>query len=232
MMNGPSGERVNARGAATRLRILLVAERLFAERGVFALPLRDIGIEAGQKNHTAVQYHFGDREALLREIINYRLAATEERRSEFVADMMTSARQPQVADIMRAYVLPLAVHLEHDNHYLAFMSRYIIERGGYTGGEVVDTMPTVKTFRSLLTRLLPHLPDAVLDERWMLVLTSTIHALARYQTALLLGKLPSPVEKLLEDLVDFLAAGLQAHASPTADPAPAMALEIPPGRST
>ena len=52
----------------------------------------------------------------------------------------------------------------------------------------------------------------------MVVMTSTIHTLARYQAVLVAGgDLGSPVEVLLEDLVRFLTAGLEA---PAATPSP------------
>src|SRR5690348_17179515 len=82
-------DRVNSRGDATRQLILKTAEQLFAERGIAAVPLRDIGIAAGQKNNVAVQYHFGDRESLIREIISYRAIASEEKRVEMLADLLS-----------------------------------------------------------------------------------------------------------------------------------------------
>ncbi|NDZ80673.1 helix-turn-helix transcriptional regulator [Streptomyces sp. SID10853] len=41
------------------------AERLFAERGIDAVSLRTVGAEAGQRNTSAAQDHFGSRQALL-----------------------------------------------------------------------------------------------------------------------------------------------------------------------
>ncbi|MDT2005541.1 TetR/AcrR family transcriptional regulator [Rhodococcus opacus] len=207
-------ERVNARGDATRQLLLTTAEKLFAERGIAAVPLRDIGAAAGQKNHAVVQYHFGDKENLVGEIVAYRAAIGEERRVEMFTDLVVRG-EPRVSDLVRVFVLPLAGHLEAGNHYLAFMSRYIIEHGGYTGLglNTASAIPstTVTTLRSLLGRLLSDLPDEVLDERWMLTLTSTVHTLARYQAVLASGRtLSLPMDALLEDLVRFLTAGIQA----------------------
>lgn len=208
-------ERANSRGDATRQDLLATAEQLFAERGIEAVPLRDIGIAAGQKNHAVVQYHFGDREGLVREVIACRASLSERMRVEMFADLV-SRGQPQVCDLVRVFVLPLAAHLEQHSHYLAFMSRYITERGGYRGLESMGIpSATVTTLRTLLARLLPGHPVAVLDERWMVMMTSTIHTLARYQAVLISGgDLGSPVEALLEDLVRFLSAGLEAPAGP------------------
>lgn len=46
-----------------------VACRLFAERGVDGVTVREIAEAAGQKNHAAVGYHFGSKEALIREVV-------------------------------------------------------------------------------------------------------------------------------------------------------------------
>jgi AcrR family transcriptional regulator len=211
-----SRERANSRGDATRQDLLTTAEQLFAEHGIAAVPLRDIGIAAGQKNHAVVQYHFGDRESLVREIITYRATLSEQLRVEMFADLV-SRGQPQVSDLVRVFIMPLAAHLEERSHYLAFMSRYITERGGYRGLDETMGIPsaTVNTLRTLLGRLLPDCPTPVLDERWMVLMTSTIHTLARYQAVMVSGgDLGSPLEELLEDLVTFLTAGISAPAGP------------------
>lgn len=46
-----------------------VARGMFARQGVDGVTVRDIARGAGQKNHGAVGYHFGSKEALVREII-------------------------------------------------------------------------------------------------------------------------------------------------------------------
>ncbi|ALJ21960.1 TetR family transcriptional regulator [Microbacterium sp. No. 7] len=209
-----AGERSNSRGEATRAAILMAAERLFAERGIAAVPLRDIGIAAGQRNHAVVQYHFGERTQLIHEILELRGAASEVRRAAMVADLALSKTRPEVRDIVGAFVWPLAIHLEEDNHYLAFLSRFITEEGGYEGLSdtgVIHAGVSVGTLRTLVGRLAPGIPEPVLDERWWVTLTSAVHTLARYQsTQRKRAHLPAPVEVLLDDLVTFLSAGLVA----------------------
>lgn len=210
-----SRDRANSRGDATRLRLLFMAEELFAERGIAVVPLRDIGIAAGQKNNAVVQYHFGDRESLIREIIVHRAATSEAHRVEWLADLLEDG-QPQVGDLVRVFVHPLAAHLEDGNHYLAFMSRYIIERGGYLGLESSGVpSATVHTLRSLLGRLLPDLAPEVLEERWTMMQTNTVHTLARYQVLMKSGKLGSPIEVLLDDVVAYHTAGIEAAPADT-----------------
>lgn len=175
-----------------------------------AVPLRDIGLAAGQKNNAAVQYHFGDRESLIKAIISYRASASERVRAEVLADLITKGEPPQVRDLVKAFILSLATHLEDSNYYLAFLSRYIIDYGGYVGLEGSVSDSTINTFMSLLHRLLPEHRTSVLDERWMIVMTTTVHTLSRYQTAMLTGELPAPFHELLDDLADFLTAGIES----------------------
>jgi AcrR family transcriptional regulator len=205
-----SRDRSNSRGDATRLRLLLMAEELMAERGIESVPLRDIGVAAGQKNNAVVQYHFGDRESLIHEIIQHRATTSEANRVELLADLLEQG-QPQVEDLVRVFAVPLASHFEDGNHYLAFMSRYIIERGGYSGLEGGTGVPsaTVQTIRKFLDRLLPDFPADVLEERWIMMQTNTVHTLARYQVLLKANKLTSPIDDLLEDLVRYHTAGIQ-----------------------
>lgn len=210
----PAGDG-NVRGEATRQRIVDAAERLFAERGIAAVPLRDIGIEAGQKNHAAVQYHFGDRQELVKAILEDRGGQSEVSRTDVVASLLLGGVAPSVQDVVSAFVRPLAIHVQPGNHYLAFLSHLITERGGYEGIGDVNTGSSVMTLRRLAGRLIPETPEAVLDERWVVVETSAVHALARYQSAQQQrARLPAAIEVLITDLVAQLAAALVAPLDP------------------
>lgn len=202
-------DRPNSRGNATRFRILIKAEELFAESGIAAVPLRDIGIAAGQKNNVAVQYHFGDRDNLVREIASYRAASSEEMRAELLAGLLASGEQPDVYGVVRAFMASLTCHLAPGNHYLAFLSRYAAEHGDYAGlrGTAGSTLDT---FLAMMRRLLPDLPEQLIEERWMVMMTSAVNTLARYQSAQRAGHLPAPLPGLIDDLVSFFAAGIEA----------------------
>ncbi|MCG6957350.1 MAG: CerR family C-terminal domain-containing protein [Gemmatimonadetes bacterium] len=67
--NGRGGARSAASGdAATRERLLAVATRLFSERGFRGVTVRDLSREANA-NLAAVNYHFGDKLGLYREVV-------------------------------------------------------------------------------------------------------------------------------------------------------------------
>src|SRR5262245_25019066 len=74
------------RGAA-RLVIVEAAERLFAERGIEAVSLRDVNLAAGQRNHSAAQYHFGDRAGLIAAVFEARMTTINEHRHRLLAGL-------------------------------------------------------------------------------------------------------------------------------------------------
>src|SRR3954451_12918884 len=64
----------------TRARLIRAGERRFARDGVTGARLADIVRDAHQANDSAVNYHFGSREGLLRPIVERPLAAMEQQR--------------------------------------------------------------------------------------------------------------------------------------------------------
>src|ERR1700753_1878279 len=94
--------------AGTTDELLLTAERLFARRGVENVALTQIVAQAGQKNRSALHYHFGSRDGVLTAVLNRRLAAVNARREAMMDALPTS---PSVAQVLRAEVAPLALVL-------------------------------------------------------------------------------------------------------------------------
>lgn len=101
-------------GADTRERIIGAAERLFAERGIAGVSLREINRAAQQSNTGAVQYHFGDRDGLVRAIIDKHRRDTEPRRHALL-DQYEDAGGEDIRALVAALVLPLAAKLGDNN---------------------------------------------------------------------------------------------------------------------
>ena len=64
----------------TRGVLVATAEQLFAERGLEGVSLREINAAAGQRNSSALQYHFGDRGGLIRAVLAKHQPEVESRR--------------------------------------------------------------------------------------------------------------------------------------------------------
>lgn len=110
----------------TRDRIINAAEVLFAERGIDGVSLREINRLAGQSNTGAVQYHFGDRDGLVRAIIAKHRRDTEPRRHALL-DQYEDAGLDDVRALAAALVLPAAAKLNDPDggrEYLQISAEY------------------------------------------------------------------------------------------------------------
>jgi AcrR family transcriptional regulator len=68
----------------TRDKLLDAAARLFAERGIDNVSINEIVRAAGQRNASAVHYHFGNREQVLFAVLERHVPAIAERRVELL----------------------------------------------------------------------------------------------------------------------------------------------------
>ncbi|MCU1483620.1 MAG: putative TetR family transcriptional regulator [Actinomycetia bacterium] len=92
----------------TKARLLREAERLFARRGAWQVTVREITQAAGQRNVSALNYHFGSREGVLDAILTRHGDPTDEARGEHLAAV---GRDAPSRDLMAALVVPYASHL-------------------------------------------------------------------------------------------------------------------------
>src|SRR5882672_5833805 len=93
--------------ADTKVRILTAAESLFMERGYAATTLRMITAKA-KVNLAAVNYHFGSKDALIREVFERRLGPLNSARIAHLDGLESGARgKPLTTEqIMEAIVTP------------------------------------------------------------------------------------------------------------------------------
>lgn len=93
--------------AQTRKRILDTAERLFGERGVAVVSLRDINRTAGI-SQGVLHYHFGGRDALVEAILERWLPSINAERTRMYEALLASGRTPTLRDVVEIVCLPLA----------------------------------------------------------------------------------------------------------------------------
>jgi AcrR family transcriptional regulator len=89
----------------TRDKLMDAARRLYAERGVFNVSLAEVVRAAGQRNTSAIHYHFGSREQLLLAIMDPQVHTLRARRDELL-DKARLAQGPAV--VVDALLRPLA----------------------------------------------------------------------------------------------------------------------------
>lgn len=110
-----------ARGAAGD-QIKSVARRLFAERGVDGVTVREIAKAAGQKNHGAVGYYFGSKEALVREIIVDGAVAIDRRRNEQLDALEANGGPKTTREVVEVLIRGAVEGDASEDNYICFIT--------------------------------------------------------------------------------------------------------------
>jgi AcrR family transcriptional regulator len=209
----PALDRGNASGRATRERLILLAERMFAERGIEAVSLRAIGDAAGQRNKMAVQYHFGDRAALVGAIYAYRSEQLDARRAALLTAHQASGAPDYTNTLLHILLQP---HVESitdpENNFLPFLARLVIDLGSLANASSAAAAPFMGAHNELRRKIRESnrdVPDKVFDQRYDLLLTFAITALATYKR---IGRTPGQgrLAEVADEIVGMMAAGLAA----------------------
>jgi AcrR family transcriptional regulator len=110
-------------------KLMDAAERLYAERGFAGVSIRQISDAAGQRNKSVVQYHFSNRDELIKAIIARHVAPVDRLRMEMVAALVD---RPEVSlrDRVACGVLPSVRHsieLGTPSWHSRFMAQVLVE---------------------------------------------------------------------------------------------------------
>jgi len=111
----------------TREKLIAAAEQLFAERSIDGVSLRQINAAAGQRNSTALQYHFGTRGGLIRAVLDKHRDAIEARR-HLLLDECEAQPEPDLRLMAGALVRPVAAELadpDGGRAYLRIMAQLV-----------------------------------------------------------------------------------------------------------
>ncbi len=110
---------------SAREQIKLAARRLFAERGVDGVSVREIVDASGQKNHGSLNYYFGTKEGLVRELVADGARLIDDRRNTHLDRLENAGGPHSVREVVEALVYPsigLAQELgEETDTYLRFI---------------------------------------------------------------------------------------------------------------
>lgn len=204
--------RDSAPSGAGETALILAAERLFAERGVEGVSLRQVNQAANQKNTAAAHYHFGSRDGLVNAVLMYRLPELDRQRGEL---LQRPSDQKGLRFYLEAFIKPLSEQLnprEGGNFYIRFMQQYEKHRGDYAFVRAI-TPRSVEIYDGI-ERLLFYLPDAVRRFRigYMINIIHSILAVAEEQ--LCKGELSHDgVELVVANMTDMVEAALTAPLS-------------------
>lgn len=90
----------------TKAALVRAAERLFAEKGLGTVSVKEITKAAGARNPSAVHYHFGSIECLIKEVFAQRFRQVEEKRVKRLAKVTEADPQRRLIALLEASVGP------------------------------------------------------------------------------------------------------------------------------
>jgi len=206
----------------TRLALILAAERIFAEEGITNTSLRRINQAAGQRNESAIHYHFGSREGVVAAILEMRTAPINEARKELIRQALTRAEGHPLDTraIARTVAQPLIDHLRdhpEGTYYLRFQCMLWLDRPVWKQFERDTRATGLKLAQDELIRAKPYLPRKLLRQRFGLALQMVTNALARLERMIAEGSEDAAAEALeveYASLVDAIVAIFDAPPSP------------------
>jgi AcrR family transcriptional regulator len=163
------------------------ALRLFSERGVDGVTVREIAELAGQKNHGAVAYYFGTKEALVRGIVEDGAKIIDERRNALLDELETGGRKPAIGEVIDAIIYPsLDVGAAGDDDcYLRFTQILHLTHQDLFESSVGNRWNSgYQRCLKLLRELMPPMPPELASQRLVFIGTYIAQILAARQTAL------------------------------------------------
>ncbi len=198
--------------------LLKTAERLYALEGVDNVSFRQISREAGQKNHSALQYHFGNREQLIEAIMDYRMLPVNTKRQQMLDRLKSDGQDRNVRLLVEAFILPLTNELlkpPADSYYISLLAQLF---SGHQSdvGDVISGHPNERSWairqvnRSIISAMKP-VSEVLVNARILFMLTQMIYTVSSWDYKRRAGTIVLDAETLTvysTQLVDFIVGGL------------------------
>lgn len=175
--------------------------------------MRDVAIAAGQRNNSAVQYHFGNRDGLIREVLRRRLAALDDSRRRRLAELDAGGLGTDLGALVRVLLEPIVTLVRATpaaSHYARFLHQVgpVMTPGAPAG----DPLNATDVVVARLIDGMGHLPQREAFERIDLVTQMVTGALAVYEDRRDAGNeaINSDVEAVVAHLYAMAEAALRA----------------------
>lgn len=194
-----------------RERLLDAAEELFARHGVDAVSNRRIAEHVGTANHSAIAYHFGGRDELLRALLSRHLEEMNTRRVALVAALGDDA---DVRALLAALLLPWIEHLA-SLPVPSWRARFMFQvRAVPSIAEAMQSLtevnPVVDDLERRLEAALGDLPQRVVQGRFEILGPLTLGVCAGHEARVQDGAPPTSWAGVGYFLIDSCAGLLSA----------------------
>lgn len=207
----------------TRERLLAAAERLFADRGFRKVTVRDICRDA-RANVAAVNYHFGDKVGLYREVLQVGIDAI---RATTEAGRKAGERQPPDEQLRRYIVIWMTRLLTPGHETIHRLMQRELQDPTPALDDLVDTIvrPRIEYLSGVVGRMLDCDPKDQLVLRCVAATQAQAVAYMPNPIAARLGftrpQTPAQIDEVAHHIAEFAVGGIKAVARRVPDRAAA-----------
>ncbi len=188
----------------TKARLLDHAEKMFAEDGIFAVTNRQITEAAGQKNESALNYHFGTRNELISTLLTRRGKDLDKIRAELLAHLGDNPTTRELVQLL-VEVYASCLHTESGCDYLRIVDQL---RGWMTDWEFISSLED-DSVNEYLKHILSLLQKETDSQRVLgMIMLMTAMTASRAQLVSDGRHLPNSHEEYVETLTDMLTGVL------------------------
>lgn len=210
-----NGGKVKSSKVPTRDLLISVAERLFAQNGIEAVSMRQIGEVAAMANNSAVQYHFGDKNALMKAVFDRGQNYLRSRRRELLA-AAHAAKKLSTRDLLEILLRPVMELVDEKGVHLYAMFLWQLRRPELVA-KPPFRIPYISTSAQecavLLRASLRHLPGPLFDIRLRSCTAMFLHMLISQDWISRAGQADGDPGLLMRDCFDMIHAALAAPVS-------------------
>lgn len=186
--------------------LLDAASALFDEAGIDAVAVNEIVRASGHRNRSAILYHFGSKDEVVRAVVERSMVGPDARRSQLLDELLARDPQPTVAAIATVVVQPLTEQLDsaEGRRHLRLLGQLLGHPRLLASAQaVLRGNESMARCADLVVDALTHLPDHLRQERVALLVAFVLRAYAD-QARLLDAAHPSRPPLAGEDFTSHL----------------------------
>ncbi|HLS99506.1 MAG: helix-turn-helix domain-containing protein [Porticoccaceae bacterium] len=184
MSKQKNSRRTGSMPAKGAIKLMQTAERLFGERGIDGVSLRQIVSAAGQANSSAVQHHFGTKQGLIQAVYDMRLPDLDDSRQRRLDAAKDSNDYVSVPQLLAAMFMPVAEEFDEvaQKSFAMFSTRLLqFEDSEHPHAHTKVPQPAYNDIVARLAAHFSYLPHEVLVVRMRLASELFFGALSEWR---------------------------------------------------
>ena len=202
---------------STKERILNSTEKLIAEHGFTALSIRKISLKA-HTNLAAINYHFGNKEQLINQVLERRLNNLFDVRMKMLHDLNQgdSDKKCNLEQILHAFIAP-ALFMINDEHQGGKVFMKVLARAYAEQSDSLHELlakrytPIIKEFAEAIHLCCPELPRQTIFWRFHFIIGALTYAMSDFGGSSMSKQMPEAeyFNTSVEELIQFAVSALQ-----------------------